>query len=68
MLKEGGKTDGSVRAIPLRGRVLDGNGDVVPDAMVETWQADPDGGFASPGDPRGAATYPGFRGYTTYLS
>ncbi|TFV67060.1 UNVERIFIED_ORG: protocatechuate 3,4-dioxygenase subunit alpha [Bacillus sp. AZ43] len=47
----------------IRGRVLDGAGDVVPDAMVETWQADPDGGFPSPEDPRGAASYPGFRGY-----
>jgi protocatechuate 3,4-dioxygenase alpha subunit len=47
----------------MRGQVFDGAGDVVPDAMVETWQADPDGGFPSPDDPRGAATYPGFRGY-----
>jgi protocatechuate 3,4-dioxygenase alpha subunit len=47
----------------LRGRVVDGNGDVVPDAMVETWQADPDGRFASPEDPRGAWAHPGFRGY-----
>ena len=47
----------------LRGRVLDGNGDVVPDAMVETWQADPEGRFASPDDPRGAVTTPGFRGF-----
>jgi protocatechuate 3,4-dioxygenase alpha subunit len=47
----------------IRGRVFDGAGDVVPDAMVETWQADPDGGFASPEDPRGPASYPGFRGY-----
>ncbi len=47
----------------IRGRVFDGAGEVVPDAMVETWQADPDGGFPSPEDPRGAATYPGFRGY-----
>jgi protocatechuate 3,4-dioxygenase alpha subunit len=31
--------------------------------MIETWQADPDGGFPSPEDPRGAASYPGFRGY-----
>ena len=53
-------TDG---AIWLRGTVYDGNGDPVPDAMVETWQADPDGGFSSPEDPRGAASYPGFRGY-----
>jgi protocatechuate 3,4-dioxygenase alpha subunit len=47
----------------IRGRVIDGAGDVVPDAMVETWQADPDGGFPSPEDPRGASSYPGFRGY-----
>jgi protocatechuate 3,4-dioxygenase alpha subunit len=47
----------------IRGRVLDGNGDVVRDAMVETWQADPDGRFPSPEDPRGAAARPGFRGY-----
>jgi protocatechuate 3,4-dioxygenase alpha subunit len=47
----------------LRGRLFDGAGDPVPDAMVETWQADPDGGFASPEDPRGASSYPGFRGY-----
>jgi protocatechuate 3,4-dioxygenase alpha subunit len=47
----------------IRGRVVDGAGDVVPDAMVETWQADPSGRFPSPEDPRGVATHPGFRGY-----
>jgi protocatechuate 3,4-dioxygenase alpha subunit len=47
----------------IRGRVFDGAGDVVPDAMIETWQADPDGGFPSPEDPRGASSSPGFRGY-----
>ncbi|MCW2698569.1 MAG: pcaG [Blastococcus sp.] len=47
----------------IRGRVFDGAGEVVPDAMVETWQADPEGGFPSPEDPRGASSYPGFRGY-----
>ena len=31
--------------------------------MMETWQADPDGGFPSPEDPRGASSCPGFRGY-----
>jgi protocatechuate 3,4-dioxygenase alpha subunit len=55
--------EGTEGGIWIRGRVFDGAGDVVPDAMVETWQADPDGGFPSPEDPRGAATYPGFRGY-----
>ena len=47
----------------IRGRVYDGADQLVPDAMIETWQADPDGGFPSPEDPRGAASYPGFRGF-----
>jgi protocatechuate 3,4-dioxygenase alpha subunit len=55
--------EGTEGGIWIRGRVLDGAGDVVPDAMIETWQADPDGRFPSPEDPRGAASYPGFRGY-----
>jgi protocatechuate 3,4-dioxygenase alpha subunit len=33
----------AVGATWLRGRVLDGAGEAVPDAMVETWQAGPDG-------------------------
>ena len=56
--------EGTEGGIWIRGRVFDGAGDLVPDAMVETWQADPDGGFSSPEDPRGAASYPGFRGYS----
>jgi len=27
-------------SVPLRGRVLDGNGDPIPDAMVEIWHPD----------------------------
>jgi protocatechuate 3,4-dioxygenase alpha subunit len=50
-------------AIWLRGGVYDGNDDLVPDALVETWQADPDGRFDHPDDPRGAFAYPGFRGF-----
>ena len=56
--------EGTEGGIWLRGRIFDGAGDLVPDAMVETWQADPDGGFPSPEDPRGASSYPGFRGYS----
>jgi protocatechuate 3,4-dioxygenase alpha subunit len=55
--------EGSADGIWIRGRVIDGAGDDVPDALVETWQADPNGGFPSPEDPRGAVSYPGFRGY-----
>jgi protocatechuate 3,4-dioxygenase, alpha subunit len=35
--------DGADGAIWLRGRVLDGAGDPIPDALVESWQAGPDG-------------------------
>jgi protocatechuate 3,4-dioxygenase, alpha subunit len=37
--------DGTDGAIWLRGRVLDGAGDPIPDALVESWQAGPDGRF-----------------------
>ncbi len=37
---------GTEGAFWLRGRVVDGSGEAVPDALVETWQADPDGRFA----------------------
>ncbi len=39
---------GSEGAITLHGYVLDGEGAPVPDAMVETWQAGPDGTFDPP--------------------
>lgn len=48
-------------AIWLRGQVIDGAGAPVPDALVETWQADPAGRFDHPDDPRGAVA--GFRGF-----
>jgi len=54
--------EGTLGAIRIGGRVLDGAGDPVPDALVETWQADPQGRFAHPDDPRGPAD-PGFRGF-----
>jgi protocatechuate 3,4-dioxygenase alpha subunit len=47
----------------IRGRLVDGAGDPVPDGVIETWQADPDGRFDHPDDPRGAVAHPdGFRG------
>jgi len=33
-------SEGTAGAVWLRGRVFDGEGAVVPDAVVETWQAD----------------------------
>jgi protocatechuate 3,4-dioxygenase alpha subunit len=38
--------------IVLTGRVFDGAGDPVPDAMLEIWQADADGRYAHPNDGR----------------
>ncbi|MGH8859932.1 MAG: protocatechuate 3,4-dioxygenase subunit alpha [Jatrophihabitantaceae bacterium] len=49
--------------ITIAGRLTDGAGAPVPDGLVEIWQADPDGRFAHPDDPRGAAGYPGFRSF-----
>jgi protocatechuate 3,4-dioxygenase alpha subunit len=56
---------GTPDAVWIRGVVLDGAADPVPDALVETWQADPDGRFDHPDDPRGPAGPPvaGFRGF-----
>jgi protocatechuate 3,4-dioxygenase alpha subunit len=50
-------------AIRISGRVFDGEGAPVTDALIETWQADPDGRFDHPDDPRGPARRPGFRGF-----
>ena len=33
--------------VTIRGKVLDGDGNVVPDAVLEIWQADPAGRYAS---------------------
>ena len=40
------------RASGIHGKVLDGAGEPVPDALIETWQADPEGRFGT-----------GFRGF-----
>jgi protocatechuate 3,4-dioxygenase alpha subunit len=40
--------------IRITGRVLDGDGAPVPDAMIEIWQADAEGRYAHPADPRGS--------------
>lgn len=53
-------TDGLIR---IHGFVLDGNGDPIPDSLIETWQADADGRFDHPDDPRGAVKAEGFTGF-----
>ena len=47
--------------IRIEGRVLDGNGEPVIDAMIEIWQADARGRYAHPSDPRRSnSTFRGF--------
>lgn len=43
---------GTAGVLRLVGRVVDGSGDPVTDALIETWQAAPDGSFEHPDDPR----------------
>jgi protocatechuate 3,4-dioxygenase alpha subunit len=38
--------------IRITGRVLDGEGNPIPDAMIEIWQADGEGRYAHPADSR----------------
>ena len=40
------------RAIRIRGRLLDGDGDPVPDGLIEIWQANSAGRYAHPEDAR----------------
>jgi protocatechuate 3,4-dioxygenase alpha subunit len=55
--------EGTEGAIRLQGVLIDGAGQPVPDGMIETWQADADGRFAHPDDPRGAVDWSRFRGF-----
>lgn len=57
--------EGTPGSIVITGRVFDVSGDPVPDALVETWQADQDSGFDHPDDPRwpsprAGTAFPGF--------
>jgi protocatechuate 3,4-dioxygenase alpha subunit len=50
-------------AVRIAGTVYDGCGDSVPDSLIETWQADPDGRFADLHRHGGPSGLPGFRGF-----
>jgi protocatechuate 3,4-dioxygenase alpha subunit len=49
--------------ITIEGRVLDGAGEPVLDALVEIWQPDANGIFNHPADPRRAQADPHFKGF-----
>jgi len=54
--------DATGERIRVEGRVFDGDGQPVPDAMLEVWQADAQGRFADPQDKR-ALPNAAFRGF-----
>ncbi|WP_108502729.1 protocatechuate 3,4-dioxygenase subunit alpha [Paracoccus indicus] len=49
--------------VRIEGRVIDGMGAAVKDVMIEIWQADANGIYPHPDDPRHADAAPGFRGF-----
>jgi protocatechuate 3,4-dioxygenase, alpha subunit len=54
--------DASGEKIRIEGRVLDGDGAPIPDAMLEIWQADAAGRYAHPADTR-ALPNAAFKGF-----
>ena len=54
---------GTDALLRVHGFMIDGDGDPVPDGLVETWQADADGRFDHPDDPRGAVEWDEFSGF-----
>lgn len=54
---------GTPGAIKVAGTVYDGHGDPVPDHLIETWQADPEGRFADLNGYGGGSLLEGFRGF-----
>ena len=54
--------EGAPGAVRITGVLRDGAGAAVSDGLVETWQADPEGHFDHPDDPRGASGS-GFGGF-----
>jgi protocatechuate 3,4-dioxygenase alpha subunit len=49
--------------IAIRGRVVDGDGKPVNDALLEIWQADAHGKYAHPDDTQVKPPTPGFKGF-----
>jgi protocatechuate 3,4-dioxygenase alpha subunit len=58
--------DGTPGTITISGTIYDGAGDPVPDHLLETWQADPEGRFADLHDHGQTTEVEGFRGFARY--
>jgi protocatechuate 3,4-dioxygenase alpha subunit len=53
-------------AFTITGTIFDGAGVPIPDHLIETWQADPEGRFADLHGHGGASQMEGFRGFARY--
>jgi protocatechuate 3,4-dioxygenase alpha subunit len=49
--------------VTIEGRVIDGSGTLVRDALIEIWQANAEGKYNHPGDRQAKALDPDFRGW-----
>jgi protocatechuate 3,4-dioxygenase, alpha subunit len=49
--------------VTIEGRILDADGQPVPDGILEIWQANSHGKYAHPDDTQDKPLEPGFRGY-----
>jgi protocatechuate 3,4-dioxygenase, alpha subunit len=50
--------------VTIRGRVLDADGKAIPDAVLETWQANAHGRYHHPEDTQEKPLQPGFKGWS----
>ncbi|MBX3514371.1 MAG: protocatechuate 3,4-dioxygenase subunit alpha [Xanthobacteraceae bacterium] len=55
--------DAQGQRIVVEGKVTDGNGDPVPDVMIEIWQANATGKYDHPEDTQNKPVDPGFHGF-----
>jgi protocatechuate 3,4-dioxygenase alpha subunit len=67
-IKELAPSGVSGERIVIQGRVLDGDGKPVEDAVIETWQANAHGKYAHPEDTREKLLEPPFKGFGRVLS
>ncbi len=58
--------EGTQGAIRITGTIYDGRGDVIPDHLIEFWQADGDGRFADIYGYGDQSSLDGFRGFGRY--
>jgi len=54
--------------ITIEGRVLDGDGKPIPDALIEVWQANSQGKYSHPDDEQSKPVEPGFKGFGRMLT